>query len=213
MARWRRRRAPVPASIFLPSRWRRHRAVWTILALLAAAAVGERAIRTPAQGGDHDRYNDQSFRIVKVVDGDTMDLDVPDGGKPHTRVRLWGVDTPEVAHGGEPEMHFGPEARAFAAHSILGRQVHVMLNPARTRDKYGRLLAYVYLERGGAMFNERLVEQGFAYADSRFDHPYKERFADLERRARRASAGLWAHLKPTDMPKWRQRVEGQAARP
>lgn len=207
--RRRARRSAVPASILLPPRLRRHRpAIFLVLAILAAL-FGERTLRksTSAGGTDLTRYHNQSFRVIKVVDGDTMDLDVADTDDAKTRVRLWGVDTPEVAHGGEPEMHFGPEARDFARQLLDGRSVHVVLNPDDTRDKYGRLLAYLFLEKGGEMFNEKLLEEGFAYADWRFPHPYKDEFEAAERRAERGRVGLWKEIRPDQKPAWRQRLE------
>ncbi len=80
-----------------------------------------------------------------------------------------------------------------------------MLAPHDTRGKYGRLLAYIQIERGGKMFNEMLLRQGFAYADPRFDHPYRQAFLDIEGRARRSATGLWAEVGSEQMPSWRQR--------
>jgi micrococcal nuclease len=178
-----------------------------IVGLLA----GERAFRGPSGGSDFARYHDKRFHVAKIVDGDTLDLAVPDGDHLVTRVRLWGVDTPEIGGDNGPA-HFGPEARDFARRTLLGREVHVVLTAEDTRDKYGRLLAFLQLDRGGIMFNELLIEQGFAYADPRFDHPYKERFTALEKRARREGLGLWAQLNPADMPAWRQRFEQRLTR-
>jgi micrococcal nuclease len=206
--RRRTRRSTVPASVLLPPRWRRNRpAIFVIIAVLAAL-FGERTLRRPGgEGSDLSRYHDQSFRVVKVVDGDTMDLDVPDVDHAATRVRLWGVDTPELAHGGQPEMYFGPEAREFARRTLDDRTVQVVLNPDRTRDKYGRLLAYLFLNKGGEMFNEKLVEEGFGYADWRFKHPYKDEFEAAERRARGDKVGMWKDVRKDQMPAWRQRME------
>ena len=53
--------------------------------------------------------------------------------------------------------------------------------------------------------NERLIETGHAYADWRFSHPHKDRFLAAERRARRERCGLWAGVRPDQMPGWRQR--------
>jgi endonuclease YncB( thermonuclease family) len=164
-------------------------------------------VAAPTVESDFARYHDKSFRVVHVVDGDTLDIDAPDGHSPKTRIRLWGVDTPEIAHGGQPDMYFGPEAARFAHDTLDGRTVHVVLSPLDTRGKYGRLLAYVFLKRGGVMFNELLIERGYAYADSRFKHHYKDQFKQDEKHARRAGVGLWAHVTKEQMPAWRQRLE------
>ena len=211
MMRLRRSRLPVPPSILLPPRWRR--SATALLTIIAAAVliVCERTARGPIQGGDRASYHDRAFRVVHVVDGDTIDIDAPDAGKTKTRIRLWGVDTPEIAHGGQPEMYFGKEAKQFAERMLSGREVHIVIAPERTRDKYGRLLAYVFCERGGRMFNEMLLEEGYAYADLRFDHSYKRQFEAIDKRARKAGVGLWAGVTVDQMPKWKQRFERRAA--
>ncbi len=210
-----RRRRAWPASITFRRNWRRYIFPLVVLAVAGGLSVGDRFGRQSTQGGDHGIYHDRSFRVVHVVDGDTFDIGIPDPttGKGVTRIRLWGVDTPEVKHGGTPNMHFGPEAKAFAESVLGGREVHVVLSPDRTRGKYGRLLAYVYFKRGGEMYNEVLIEQGYAYADPRFKHPYRDRFKTLDKRARKAGLGLWAKVKPEDMPKWKQRYEANAGKP
>jgi len=194
-------------SIILPPWWRRRAGGLLALLAVAVVAVCDRSLQGPTHGGDETRYHDRSFQVTYVVDGDTLDINAPDADQPTTRVRLWGVDTPEIGHGREPDMHFGPEAKAFAEQTLAGRDVHLVLSPKRTRDKYGRLLAYVFLERGGTMFNEMLLEQGYAYADLRFDHHYDARFEGIEKRARKAGVGLWANVRVGDMPEWRQKRE------
>lgn len=178
------------------------------MAVVAAAGVlADRTLHPPRPEDDHTRYHDRSFRVVRVVDGDTLDIDVPDGDKAVTRIRLWGVDAPELGHGDGPDWYFAAEATAFAERVLAGETVQVVLSPARTRGKYGRLLAYVYLERGGRMFNEMLLEEGYAYADLRFEHHDYRQFKLIERRARREGRGLWAGVTLEDMPPWRQRFE------
>lgn len=215
MPRWRQRRPP--DSIHVPRRWRRGWRGLSIAAIVAFAVfagrsiprIGSQAPPPPLSGSDWDRYHDRTFRVTRVVDGDTLDIDIPDGSHATTRIRLWGVDTPEVAHSGDPDMYFGPEAKAFAERTLTGRDVYIVLSPTRTRDKFGRLLAYVYLERGGSMFNELLIEDGYAYADTRFRHAFDKTFKNDEKRARVARAGLWADVRPDQMPPWRQRMENR----
>ncbi len=201
------KKLPLPASILLPPRWRRHATTLAAVIVVAALIVCERTARIPNQGGDRSRYHDRTFQVVHVVDGDTIDIDAPDANKPQTRIRLWGVDTPELAHNGRPEMHFAKAAKEFAEHSLRGKEVNVVLSPEKTRDKYGRLLAYVFHDRGGLMFNEVLLQEGFAYADARFAHPYKKQFESTEKRARKNGVGLWSGLTLDQMPAWKQRSE------
>lgn len=208
----RRGRRPVPSSVTMPSVWRRRAPGIALAAVLLAVLVCSRTVRTPAQGDDWARYHDRTFRVVYVVDGDTFDVDVPDGDKTVTRIRLWGVDTPEAAAGGGTDMHFGLEASTYAKKVLGGREVHIVLSPKRSRGKYGRLLAYIFLERGGRMFNEMLLEEGYAYADLRFDHHYYDKFKGIEKRASKAGVGLWADVTLDKMPTWKQRFEREASR-
>ncbi len=144
---------------------------------------------------------------MRVLDGDTLELGCPDGRSHTTRVRLLGVDAPETAHGDRPAMHFGPEAAAFTRSLAEGRPVRVLLPPDETRDRTHRLLAYVELDDGETMLNEELIRHGLGYADRRFDHVWRVRFTDLEKRARKQAVGLWAGLTIEQMPAWRQRYE------
>lgn len=202
-----KRRRRTPHSVILPARWRRY--MWRLVAAgVAAVALAwyrvQPEVSDAVPGSDWTRYHDKSFLAVRVVDGDTLDIDVPDGKKPTTRIRLWGVDAPEIRHGGEPAMYFGPEAGEFAERLLEGQNVHIVLSSRRTRDKYNRLLAYVHLERAGPIFNETLVEEGYAYADRRFPHEFKRQFEAAEQRARRGKAGLWSGITQEQMPKWKQ---------
>jgi micrococcal nuclease len=193
--------------VTVPVRTGRHLWLGGVLLMLLTLRLltGRSAVIDAAD--DHFRYHDRSFRVVSMVDGDTLDLEAPDGDRAVTRVRLWGVDAPEIAHPPEPAAYFGDEAHRFAERMLDKAIVHVVLAPHDTRGKYGRLLAYVQLERGGEMFNEMLLREGLAYADTRFDHPYRRTFVDIERRARRTGTGLWAGVEPAQMPPWRKRRE------
>lgn len=149
---------------------------------------------------DYQKYHNKTFTVVKVVDGDTLDVDIADGNYPTTRIRLWGVDTPETKH---PQSYYGLEASEFAKKTTLGKDVTLLLNPKDTRGKYKRLLAYVQLE-DGRVFNELLLSDGFAYADLRFKHDYYHKYKSLEDKARRQKKGLWENVTFEQLPQWRQ---------
>ncbi len=154
---------------------------------------------------DFSRYNDRTFTCTKVVDGDTIDINLSDlkAQKPraYTRIRLWGIDTPEISHFGKPAMYYGYEAAEFARKLMAGKQVRLKLVEGDTRDKFGRLLAYVYLS-DGRMYNELAVKEGYAYAEVRFVHPYREDFIKSEAQARDTLRGLWPGLTPDQLPRW-----------
>lgn len=201
------RRLRIPQSIIMGRNWRRYAFPLVVLVVAMFVSRCDRERRPAPTGGDRARYHDQSFRVSRVVDGDTFDIDVADTttGKDFTRIRLWGVDTPELKRGKRAAMHFAEEAKSFAKSTLGDAQAHIVLSPDRTRGKYGRLLAYVFIERGGEMFNELLLEQGLAYADYRFPHIYDDRFKQIEKRARKSGVGLWNGLTREQMPPWRQR--------
>ena len=188
-----------------PRVWRRR--PFTAVAVLVLALIALVCRWPRPVGTDHDSYHNRLCRCVYVVDGDTIDVDSPDGPHRTTRIRLWGVDTPETAKSPQGEMYFGPEASAFAKSCVDGAEVRLVLAPDQTRDKYGRLLAYVYFGDPPRMLNEEIVSQGYGYADTRFPHAWRERFVQLEARARKNRAGLWAGVKIEQMPAWRQRYE------
>jgi micrococcal nuclease len=150
------------------------------------------------------RYHGGSFPVVRVVDGDTLHLGVADSEDDATKVRLVGVDAPEMGWGGRERMYYAEEATAFARRLAMGQRVTVYLDQqAGSRDRYGRLLAYIQLP-DGRFLNEELLSQGFAYADLRFKHGYYQKYQQLEASARALKEGLWARVKPEQMPAWRQ---------
>ena len=136
------------------------------------------------------RY-DASAVVTRVVDGDTVEISPTIGGV--SDVRLIGVDTPETVDPGEPVEPYGPRASAFATEKLTGQRVSLEFDAERI-DQYDRLLAYVYLGEAGnsRMFNEALVERGYAQA---YPYPpntrYEARLANAQRRARAARLGIW----------------------
>ncbi len=188
---------------------RRRIIVVLIFVLVAALSALDHAGAFGYRGGDRSRYEGAVAKITYAADGDTIDVDIPDGTRPVTRIRLWGIDCPEIAHGvGETDAYFGREAADFVRKELVGRKVRLAMDPSRTpREKYGRLLAYVYLEDTGEMLNELLIERGLAYADRRFAHVFRHEFVEREKSAKRAKLGLWAHVTTKQMPAWRQRMD------
>ncbi|MCK4850098.1 MAG: thermonuclease family protein [Phycisphaerae bacterium] len=165
--------------------------------LLVLALIGRD--RQSLQSGDFRRYNNKQFQVHQVIDGDTIDLDSPDGDKLYTRVRLWGVDTPETKAPGKPLGYFGREATAFTEEMVAGRTVIIEIDGEKTRGKFGRLLGFVYTAEG-KMLNEELLRSGHAYADGRWRHRFYFRFGQIEKQARKNKRGLWLNVKAQDMP-------------
>lgn len=173
-------------------------ALVTLLGILLALIPVERG-KQSSQGGDFTKYNNKQFLVSRVVDGDTIDLDTPDGNKQYTRVRLWGVDTPETKAPGKPVAYFGPQATAFTKEMVAAQTVRIELEKENTRGKFGRLLGFVYSDNG-KMLNEELLRSGHAYADGRWRHRFYFRFGQIEKQARKNKRGLWQDVKAQDMP-------------
>lgn len=123
-------------------------------------------------------------QVVRVIDGDTIELD---GGE---KVRLIGVDTPETVHPNKPVEYFGKEASKFTKNMVEGKFLKLEYDWQRT-DKYGRMLAYVYL-LDGTFVNAEIIKQGYGFAYTKYPFKYLEKFREYERQARENHRGLWA---------------------
>jgi len=125
--------------------------------------------------------------IRKVVDGDTVEVS---GGE---RVRLIGIDTPETKAPDRPVGCFGKEASAFTA-SVLPPGTGVRLvGDAEQRDKYGRLLAYVYRQSDGLFVNAELLRRGYAQLLTIPPNiAHADEFTAIAREARAGNQGLWS---------------------
>ena len=127
-----------------------------------------------------------SATCIRAIDGDTIIVDIA-GVK--ERVRLIGVDTPETKHPRKPVQHFGKEAYNFTWRMAEGKKVRLEFDQNQ-RDKYKRLLAYVYLE-DGTFLNAEIVKQGYGHAYTKFPFKYMHEFRQYEREARMRKRGLW----------------------
>jgi endonuclease YncB( thermonuclease family) len=122
-------------------------------------------------------------QVKRVIDGDTLLLI---NGE---RVRLIGVDTPETKHPQKPVQYFGREAYLFTKEMVDGKEARFEFE-GQKRDRYGRLLAYVYL-LDGTFLNAEIIKQGYGFAYTRFPFRHMEEFRKYEREARENRKGLW----------------------
>lgn len=171
---------------------------WPWIGLLVAIglliAADQRGWLLVRDADDFGAYHGRTARVTHVVDGDTIDIAIADrlNSTETTRVRLWGVDCPELAHFDQPEQPLAREAKALACDMVEGKDVRLFLEPQRVRDAYGRVLAHV--ERlDGRSLNEALLETGLARADDRWAHLRLTRYAQVELAAKRAGVGVWAN--------------------
>lgn len=139
-----------------------------------------------------------SARVVRIVDGDTIHVMLNGIDE---AVRLIGIDTPETHGKGGLRECFGAEAtRRISALIPPGTQVRVVRD-AEARDRYGRLLAYIYRRSDGLFVNLTLVKEGYAVA---FTFPpnvaHVDEFVAAGRTSRDANKGLWSKCGGPDTP-------------
>jgi micrococcal nuclease len=127
-------------------------------------------------------------KVLRVVDGDTIRVRL-DGR--NERVRYIGVDTPESVKPGTPVECFAKRAAAANAALVAGREVR-LVGDVEHRDRYGRLLAYVYREPDGAFVNAELVRDGYARTLTIAPNvAHARQLSQLARAARESGRGLW----------------------
>jgi micrococcal nuclease len=102
---------------------------------------------------------------------------------------LIGVDTPEMERPRQPVERFAKEAYLFTKKMVEGKEVRLEYDQTR-RDRYNRILAYVYL-MDGTFLNAEIIKQGYGYAYLKYPFKYTEEFRGYEREARKNKRGLW----------------------
>lgn len=163
----------------------------SLVLLAIVAVVLLRPWQFPLHHGSPDASERLTGRVVRAVDGDTLEVRLDDGDV--ETVRLIGVDTPETVKPDTPVQCFGPQASAFEHAHTEGRRVRLQVG-VEPRDVYGRLLAYVWvLGPPDPRFLEvELLRRGLARTLT--FHPndrFADRFEELEQRTARAGKGLW----------------------
>ena len=127
-------------------------------------------------------FKSENVFVVKALDGDTLEL--KDGRK----VRLIGVDTPELHHPELPVQYFASEAGEYTKKLCEGQNVTLEFENELT-DKYERLLAYVLLP-DGTYLNEDLLKRGYGYTYTRFPFSKMDSYLSLEHEARANQRGI-----------------------
>jgi len=132
--------------------------------------------------------------VTRVADGDTLTLVTREGTK--LKVRLYGIDAPEIRHKELPGQPYGKEARAALAELALGRRVTVEIVDI---DTHKRMVGIV--RRSGEDINLAMVRSGYAWAYRRYlSAPYASEYIAAEKEARSKRLGLWKEANPD--PPW-----------
>ena len=160
-----------------------------LLVLVVVVLVLAVRARQGGGGGGEPTAEDGRASVVRVVDGDTVDVRV--GGREET-VRLIGIDTPETVDPRSPVECFGEEASARTKALLPAGTAVRLVADVEPRDRYERLLAYVYRD-DGTFVNLALVEDGYAsVATYPPNVAHQEEFTAAAARARDEGRGLWS---------------------
>ncbi len=132
----------------------------------------------------------ETFKVLKVVDGDTIAVDVRSRKE---TVRLLSIDTPESVDPRKPVQCFAKEATNKMKGFVEGKSVILIDDSTQgNRDKYQRLLRYVYLPDSARTFvNGEMIKQGYAFSFREYPTKMLDKFNSLEKYAREHSLGLW----------------------
>lgn len=134
-----------------------------------------------------DNAKNEPARLVKIVDGDTIDVNI--NGAPFT-VRYIGIDTPETKDPDSPVQFYGPEATNRNTELVANKEILLVKDSSET-DQYGRLLRYVFAD--GIFVNETLVKEGYAHAKAYPpDTSCHALFTEAEEQAKTQALGLWS---------------------
>lgn len=168
------------------------RATVLFVGLLAGLLTG-----CPAQADDVSALPSEAI-VEFVIDGDTVDVTVAGESE---RVRLIGIDTPESVSRNVPVQCFGKEASDALTGLLPPGTVLRIERDEEARDRYGRLLLYLYRDEDDLFVNEWMIQQGFA--DTLFFEPnttFEGSFTRSRNDARAESLGLWGSCDGPDQP-------------
>lgn len=146
------------------------------------------------------------YSIERFVDGDTISVNMD--GKAET-VRMIGIDTPETHKPNTPVQCYGPAAAAYVKNLIGTNQVRLEADEKSTnRDRYNRLLRYVYLP-DGRLVQAELVKNGYGFAYTDFPFTKSDEFVRHHEEAKATTKGLWGNCQPYQQKNGRWQTNNQ----
>lgn len=149
------------------------------------------------------------YKVTRFVDGDTIEIDM--NGTKET-VRMIGIDTPETHRPNTPVQCYGPAAAAFTKNTIGNKRVRLEADPKNTnRDRYDRLLRYVYTE-DNKFVNRAVIDGGYGFAYLSFPFSKSDEFDSAQAAAQASKKGLWANCHPKLESNGRWQTEAATSR-
>lgn len=168
--------------------------VWTLAAILAVLAgalserleMGQEAIVANQPG---------LYAVEEISDGDTIIVNM---NGTREIIRMIGVDTPETHHPDRPLECYGTAASEYTRNLLEGKNVRLQADPLNTnRDRYDRLLRYVYLS-DGTLVQQKLIGEGYGFAYTLFPFEKTGQFIALQNEAKMSVKGLWSACQVRD---------------
>ena len=133
--------------------------------------------------------NTQTYKVVRVIDGDTVDVNI--SGKTE-RIRVIGMDSPETIDPKKTVQCFGREAYNNARELLNNKNIKLEDDPTQgDKDSFGRLLRYIFLDND-LNFSLYMISEGFAHEYTyQIPYKYQKEFKEAQRKAEKAGKGLW----------------------
>lgn len=180
----------------------RYLKIFFIVSLFIFTSCSEETANIPSknQKQKNEGVHSEVSSVKRVVDGDTFELE---NGE---RVRLLGIDTPEKFTSNKMDSdakksgldvetikQLGEAASHYADSLMKGRKIFLVSDPLNDdKDRYGRLLRYIYTE-DGMLYNLKIILDGYAFAYTNFPVIMKDTFLNAEESARKNKRGLWSN--------------------
>ena len=154
------------------------------LIIIAVVSIGFLFLR-PTQ-------TDTNYQVIRIIDGDTVEILYEDQ---ITSVQLVGVNAPETtANPNQPPEPYGEQATAFLREFLLDKSIYLRFDISK-RDKYNRLLGYVYRASDSIFVNLEIIREGYGRVDTRYPFKHEEMFMSYESHAKAARKGLWGRYR------------------
>jgi micrococcal nuclease len=169
---------------------------WLVFILLTALTVvillKVTSLRNPFENSQPGLYS-----VTEFIDGDTIAVNM--NGQTEI-IRMIGIDTPETHRPETPIQCFGREAANYTKQLIGLQKVRLQADPLNTnRDRYNRLLRYVYLA-DGTLLQTKIISEGYGFSYTQFPYLRSLEFEALEIKAEHAKKGLWGACQVTVQP-------------
>lgn len=159
-----------------------------ILVIVVTLIVARQSYIQIEKSSDSNAYLSNSYTVVKAIDGDTIEVSM--NGKAET-IRFIGIDTPETHDPRKSVQCFGIAASNYTKSLVENKAVRLAVDSLSTnRDRYGRLLRYVYV--GDTLVNAEIIRNGYGFANTGFPFSKMDEFTSYQREAKDKKRGLWA---------------------